>query len=510
MYPGHWASVKPNTPAVIDAASGEQLTWHQLNEQSNQVAQLLSQLGLGVGDHVSIFMENNLEFFPIAWGVMRSGMYLTCINRYLTPDEAAYIVEDSTSRVIFASEALAQSEVLIPLIPGCPHRFAVGGDIAGFADYAATVGRQSTKPIADERAGDTMLYSSGTTGRPKGIKRPLSGEPVSAGLPGVEVNNPYGLNADTVYLSPAPLYHAAPFGFCTRTLALGGTVVMMRSFDPELSLSYIEEYSVTHSQWVPTMFIRMLKLEDEIKNRYNLSSHQCAIHAAAPCPQEIKHQMMRWWGPILWEYYAGTERNGTTVISPQEWLAHPGSVGRAVLSILRICDENGAELPAGDEGMVYFEQPKRSFEYHNAPDKTESATHPIHDNWTSLGDVGYVDADGYLYLTDRKAYMIISGGVNIYPQEIEDALVLHPAVQDVAVFGIPNADFGEEVKAVVELADGHSPSDTTAADLMAYAKANLAGYKVPRSIDFTDALPRLPTGKLYKRLLKEQYWPAKS
>jgi len=510
MYPGHWASLKPETPAVIDAASGEQLTWQQLNEQSNQVAQLLSHLGLGVGDHVSIFMENNLEFFAIAWGVMRSGMYLTCINRYLTPDEAAYIVEDSTSRVIFASEALAQSNALIPLIPGCPNRFAVGGDIAGFDDYAATVSTYATTPIANERAGDTMLYSSGTTGRPKGIKRPLTGDPVSAGLPGVEVNNPYGINADTVYLSPAPLYHAAPFGFCTRTLALGGTVVMMRSFDPELSLSHIEQYSVTHSQWVPTMFIRMLKLEDEVKNRYDLRSHQCAIHAAAPCPKEIKQQMMRWWGPILWEYYAGTERNGTTVIGPQEWLAHPGSVGRAVHSILRICDENGAELPVGDEGMVYFEQPKRSFEYHNAPDKTESATHPIHDNWTSLGDVGYVDADGYLYLTDRKAYMIISGGVNIYPQEIEDALVLHPAVQDVAVFGVPNADFGEEVKAVVELADGHSPSDTTAEDLMAYAKATLAGYKVPRSIDFTDALPRLPTGKLYKRLLKDQYWPAKS
>ena len=354
-----------------------------------------------------------------------------------------------------------------------------------------------------------MLYSSGTTGRPKGIKRPLSGEHVSAGLPGVEVDNPYGINADTVYLSPAPLYHAAPFGYCTRTLALGGTVVMMRSFDPELSLRHIEQYAVTHSQWVPTMFIRMLKLEDDVKGRYDLSSHQCAIHAAAPCPTEIKQQMMRWWGPILWEYYAGTERNGTTVIGPEEWLAHPGSVGRAVHSTLRICDENGTELPAGDEGMVYFEQPKRSFEYHNAPDKTASATHPIHDNWTSLGDVGYVDADGYLYLTDRKAYMIISGGVNIYPQEIEDALVLHPAVQDVAVFGVPNADFGEEVKAVVELADGHSPSGATLDDLMAYAKANLAGYKVPRSIDFTDALPRLPTGKLYKRLLKDQYWPAK-
>ena len=510
MYPGHWASLKPETPAVIDAASGKQLTWQELNEQSNQVAQLLCQLGLGIGDHVSIFMENNLEFFPIAWGVMRSGMYVTCITRYLTPDEAAYIVEDSTSRVIFASGALAQSGALVPLIPGCPNRFAVGGDIAGFEDYATAVSKHATAPIADERAGDTMLYSSGTTGRPKGINRPLSGKHVSAGLPGVEVDNPYGLNADTVYLSPAPLYHAAPFGFCTRTLALAGTVVMMRGFDPERSLSHIEQYSVTHSQWVPTMFIRLLKLEDEVRNRYDLSSHQCAIHAAAPCPKEIKHQMMRWWGPILWEYYAGTERNGTTVISPQEWLAHPGSVGRAVHSILRICDENGVELPVGDEGMVYFEQPQRSFEYHNAPDKTESATHPIHDNWTSLGDVGYVDADGYLYLTDRKAYMIISGGVNIYPQEIEDALILHPAVQDVAVFGVPNADFGEEVKAVVELADGHSPSDATTDDLLAYAKANLAGYKVPRSIDFTDALPRLPTGKLYKRLLKDQYWPAKS
>jgi fatty-acyl-CoA synthase len=262
------------------------------------------------------------------------------------------------------------------------------------------------------------------------------------------------------------------------------------------------------------MFIRMLKLEANIKQGYDLSSHQCAIHAAAPCPKEIKQQMMAWWGPILWEYYAGTERNGMTVIGPKDWLDHPGSVGRAINSSLHICNESGAELPSGEEGMVYFEQPKRSFEYHNAPDKTQSATHPIHDNWTSLGDVGYVDADGYLYLTDRKAYMIISGGVNIYPQEIEDALVLHPAVQDVAVFGVPNADFGEEVKAVVELAKGYEPNDATADDLLAYSKEHLASYKVPRSIDFSDALPRLPTGKLYKRLLKDQYWakedPAKS
>ena len=285
---------------------------------------------------------------------------------------------------------------------------------------------------------------------------------------------------------------------------------MMRSFDPELSLRHIEQYSVTHSQWVPTMFIRMLKLEDEVKNRYDLSSHQCAIHAAAPCPKEIKQQMMNWWGPILWEYTRAPSamaqrlsvlKNGLPIQVQlgEQYTAYCASVTKTVLS-----------CPLASEGMVYFEQPKRSFQYHNAPDKTASATHPIHDNWTSLGDVGYVDAEGYLYLTDRKAYMIISGGVNIYPQEIEDALVLHPAVQDVAVFGVPNADFGEEVKAVVELADGHSPSAVTLDDLMAYAKANLAGYKVPRSIDFTDALPRLPTGKLYKRLLKDQYWPAQS
>ena len=506
MYPGHWATVKPQTPAVIDAASGEQMNWQQLDEASNQVAQLLQRLRLGVGDHVSIFMENNLQYFPIAWGILRSGMYVTCINRYLTPDEAAYIVEDSTSKAIFASTELVQTQALMAQIPSCPNRFVIGTNIDGCDDFSQAVSGQSTAPIAKELVGDTMLYSSGTTGRPKGIKRPLTGAHVSAGLPGVDVNNPYGMNADTVYLSPAPLYHAAPFGFCTRALALGGTVVMMRSFDPQLSLKYIEQYQATHSQWVPTMFIRMLKLEANVKQRYDLSSHQCAIHAAAPCPKEIKQQMMAWWGPILWEYYAGTERNGMTVIGPKDWLDHPGSVGRAINSSLHICDERGTELPSGEKGMVYFEQPQRSFEYHNAPDKTQSATHPIHDNWTSLGDVGYVDADGYLYLTDRKAFMIISGGVNIYPQEIEDALVLHPAVQDVAVFGVPNADFGEEVKAVVELAEGYEPNDATADDLLAYSKECLASYKVPRSIDFSDALPRLPTGKLYKRLLKDQYW----
>ena len=294
-----------------------------------------------------------------------------------------------------------------------------------------------------------------------------------------------------------------------RTLALGGQVIMMQRFDPELSLKYIEQYRITHSQWVPTMFVRMLKLTDELRDRYDLDSHRCAIHAAAPCPVEIKQQMMKWWGPILWEYYAGTERNGSTVIGPDEWLAHPGSVGKAHSGILHICDEDGVEQKLGDEGMIYFEQPAMAFEYHNAPEKTSSATHPTHANWSSLGDVGYVDGDGYLYLTDRKAYMIISGGVNIYPREIEDALILHPAVEDVAVFGVPNPDFGEEVKAVVQPAPSVTQDADLVDELMAFAKQHLAAYKLPRSIDFTDELPRLPTGKLYKRLLKDKYWPQK-
>jgi|TARA_B110000902_G_scaffold256535_1_gene323443 long-chain acyl-CoA synthetase len=512
MYPGHWSKVKPNTPALIHAATGEEVSWLELDQRSNQVANLLQSRGLKPGDHVSILMENHLSFFEIAWGAYRSGLYITCINRYLTAEEAAYIIQDSGTQVLFTSSDLGITTELLDLIPNCPHRFIRGaneGNLDGFEDYLAAVAEQDANPLAEQPAGDSMLYSSGTTGQPKGIKRPLSGKHVSEGIPGVEPNNPYGLNADTVYLSPAPLYHAAPFGYCMRALALGGSVVMMERFDPELSLKYIEQYQITHSQWVPTMFIRMLKLNEQTLSKYNLSSHQCAIHAAAPCPAPIKHQMMDWWGPILWEYYSGTERNGFTIISPQEWLANPGSVGKAHLCVVHICDEAGVEQAQGDEGLIYFELPERNFEYHNAPDKTASATHPIHNNWTSLGDVGYLNENDFLFLTDRKAYMIISGGVNIYPREIEDALIMHEAVQDVAVFGVPNADFGEEVKAVVQPMPGIEGNQALAEALIAYAKDNLAGYKIPRSVDFLDELPRLPTGKLYKRLLKDQYWPAK-
>ena len=519
MYPGHWAEIKGESPALIMASTGERLSWRQLDDRSNRIARLFRACGLDTGDHVALLMENQLDYLAIGWAAFRSGLYITCINRYLTAEEAAYIIEDSGSGVLIASAAVTDPGALAALTPGCRHRFLnspeprsepdAGADVMpdGWQAYEPAVARQPAGALAEQPMGDSMLYSSGTTGRPKGIKRPLSGRSVKEGIPGLDQASPYGLDEHSIYLSPAPLYHAAPFGFCMRTLAMGGTVVVMERFDPELALEHLERWRVTHSQWVPTMFVRMLKLPQAVRSRYDLSSHRCAIHAAAPCPVEIKKQMMDWWGPIIWEYYAGTERNGSTIISPEEWLAHPGSVGRARSGVIHICDETGRELPAGESGLIYFEQPSRPFVYHNAPEKTAESGHPAHENWTALGDVGYIDQEGYLFLTDRKAFMIISGGVNVYPREIEDALILHDKVSDVAVFGVPNPDFGEEVKAVVEPAPGITADAALAGELIAFARKHLAAYKVPRSIDFTAELPRLPTGKLYKRVLRDKYWP---
>ncbi|MDE0511872.1 MAG: acyl-CoA synthetase [Gammaproteobacteria bacterium] len=504
MYPGHWATVKPDETAVVNTRSGECLTWSTLNDRSNRIAQLLRARGLDSGDHIALLMENHLDFFCIAWAAFRSGLYLTCVNRYLTAEEAAYIINDSESRALFTSFGITAATALPALIADCPNRIS-RGEVAGFEDFETLIKAQPATALAEEPMGDSMLYTSGTTGRPKGIKRPLTGKSVTEGIPGLALFNNYNMDENTRYLSPAPLYHSAPFSFCMCTMAMGGSVYMMEHFDPEQALADIERFAITHSQWVPTMFIRMLKLDAVVRTSCDVSSLQYAIHAAAPCPLEVKKHMMEWWGPILWEYYAGTERNGSTIIGPHEWLKHQGSVGRALTGILHICDEQGNELTAGEPGMIYFEQADKTFEYHNATDKTSNATHPEHPTWTTMGDVGYVDEEGYLYLTDRKDFMIISGGVNIYPQEIEDALILHDKVQDVAVLGVPNDDFGEEVKAVVQTRPGVSVDQKLIAELDAYARERLAGYKVPRSYDFMDELPRLPTGKLYKRLLKEKY-----
>ena len=351
-----------------------------------------------------------------------------------------------------------------------------------------------------------MLYSSGTTGHPKGVRRPLSGEPFGTYATLVPMlERIMGFTEGDVYLSPAPLYHAAPLVWSTTVQRMGGTVVVMERFDPEECLRLIEEYRVTHAQFVPTMFVRMLKLPDEVRARYDVSSLRSVVHAAAPCAPEVKRRMIEWWGPIVQEYYSGTEGMGMTWISPQDALSHPGSVGRAIWGEVHVCGDDGAELPLGETGVVYFGgRSDTTFEYNHDPEKTRQSFNDK--GWATLWDVGHVDEEGFLYLTDRKLFMIVSGGVNIYPQEIEDVLVLHPAVADVAVFGIPEPEMGEEVKAVVQPAPGFEPGSALEAEIIAFCRDHLSHYKCPRTVDFTDLLPRGENGKLYKKNLREAYW----
>ncbi|MYD43529.1 MAG: acyl-CoA synthetase [Gammaproteobacteria bacterium] len=509
MYPGRWAREHPEHAAAIDSASGETLTYRELDDQSNQFAQLLYAQGLRRGDHISVFMDNNLTYFVVVWAALRSGLYITTVNRYLTADEAAYIVDNSESRALVAAANLADVASAIPnMAPNCETYFSVGGAIDGYADFENAIANFPAEPLTEQPAGTLMLYSSGTTGRPKGIFRPLPEGMIDEAINPVSplLAMVWQVNENTVYLSPAPLYHSAPIGFSIGVQSLGGTVVMMRRFDEIGALEAIEKHHVTHSQWVPTMFTRMLKLSEADRTQFDLSSHKVAIHAAAPCPVEIKQRMMDWWGPILYEYYGGTELNGLTHALPQEWLERPGTVGKPILGVIHICDEEGRELPPHEPGIVYFELPEMPFEYLKDAAKTKEAQHPDHPNWSALGDVGYVDEDGYLFLTDRATFMIISGGVNIYPQEIEDAMIVHDHILDVAVIGVPNTEMGEEVKAVVQLVEGIEPTDEEAADLLAWTRERIAHYKAPRSVDFRDELPRLPTGKLYKRFLKDEYW----
>ena len=509
MYPGKWGLQKPDAPAVIHGVSGQSISHGELNARSNKLAHLLRERGLAPGDHVALFMENNLRYFEIVWAALRSGLYLTTVNRYLTDEEAAYIIDNCEAQACISSVYLADVARQLPaLAPNCHNWLVVDGPLEGFEAYEDAIEPCSPSNLPSEPAGQFMLYSSGTTGRPKGIFRPAHSHQISddAGPVGALQRELWGFDDKTVYLSPAPLYHSAPISFCTAALALGGTVVMMPRFDETGVLKAIQDYRITHSQWVPTMFTRMLKLPAEARAGFDLSSHKVAIHAAAPCPAGIKRQMFDWWGPIIYEYYGGTELNGFTHCGPEAWLAHPGTVGQAIIGKIHICDESGDELPNGEPGIVYFELPELPFSYHKDPEKTKDAQHPQHANWSALGDVGYVDDDGFLYLTDRATFMIISGGVNIYPQEIEDVLIMHPSVADVAVVGAPNEEMGEEVKAVVQVAPGRKADDALAEELLTYAREHLAHYKCPRSVDFLDELPRLPTGKLYKRLLKDKYW----
>ncbi|HVV07649.1 acyl-CoA synthetase [Amycolatopsis sp.] len=508
MYPGTFAATQPDRPAVVMAGSGERLTYRELDERSTRLANGLAAAGLRRGDTVALLTDNSPRAYEVYWAALRSGLYVAAVNSHLSAPEVAYIVGDAQARALVVSAALRElADEAGRQLPDVEIRLAYNGSVDGFDDYERFLAGASPIAPADQPCGADMLYSSGTTGRPKGIRVELPDRQVDE--PG-DTLSPllvamYGFGEDTVYLSPAPVYHAAPLRYGASVHRVGGTVVMMERFDPDAALRAIEKYRVTHSQWVPTMFVRMLKLPEEVRTRYDLSSHRAAVHAAAPCPVDVKRAMIDWWGPVIYEYYSSTEGIGMTFADTGEWLARPGTVGRAALGIVRVCDDDGRELPTGEIGTIYFERDEVPFTYHRDPEKTRQAQHPGHPTWCTNGDVGYLDEDGYLYLTDRKAFMIISGGVNIYPQEIEDALALHPAVLDVAVIGVPDEEMGEAVKAVVQPAPGATPGPALAAELLEYVRARIAHYKAPRTVDFVGELPRTPTGKLVKRRLKERY-----
>jgi long-chain acyl-CoA synthetase len=506
-HPSLHARTNPDKIAYRMAGTGEAISYRELDQRSNQGAQLLRSLGLEAGDHIALLMENRLAFMEICWAAQRSGLYYTAISRYLTQDEIGYIVGDCGARVVITSAKCA--DVIASLVsdaPGAPLFFMVDEPQHRFRSWERELARQLITPIADEVAGTDMLYSSGTTGRPKGIKRQSQNNPIDLPNPFLKLlcADMCGMSSDSVYLSPAPLYHAAPLRFNMMAITLGGTSVIMESFDAEEFLRLVEKHNITQSQLVPTMFVRMLKLPEEVRRRYDVSSLKGAIHAAAPCPVDVKARMIEWWGPILIEYYAGSEGNGVTVSSSQQWLDHRGTVGRAVVGKVRILDDFDQELPPGQIGTVYFAEAP-VFSYHNDPEKTKRAYNTR--GWSTLGDVGYLDAEGFLYLTDRKSYMIISGGVNIYPQETEDVLITHPEIADVAVFGVPNEEMGEEVKAVVQPHDMRRAGKALEAELIVFCRKHLSPIKCPRSIDFEAELPRTPTGKLVKRHLRDRYWP---
>ncbi len=513
MHPGIHAARHPDKVAYVVAetatAVADEVTYLSLDEGSNRLAHVLRRRGLTTGDVVAICMENNAAFLEVVWAAQRSGLYHTALSTRLTADEVAFIVNDSGARAVIASQGqAATAAAIVANTPAVHTRLIVGGVVAGHEAYEEAVAGQPADAVPDAVEGREMLYSSGTTGRPKGVKPALPG--VAVGTPNVDslvrLAVPlYGMGESSVLLSPAPLYHAAPLRFAIATSRLGGTTVVMDQFDPLAFLRLVEERRATHALVVPTMFVRLLKLPDEQRLAYDLSSLECVIHGAAPCPVPVKERVIEWLGPIVHEYYSATEANGFTACNSAEWLAHKGTVGKPLLCEAHIVDDEGRELPAGERGTIWFDSGTR-FEYHNDADTTRATRND--QGWTTLGDVGYLDDDGYLYLTDRKAYLIITGGVNVYPQETEDVLLTHPAVMDAAVFGVPHDELGEEIKAVVQPADIDEAGADLEQELIAWCRQRLAGFKCPRSVDFDAELPRHATGKLYKRLLKDRYWPA--
>jgi len=508
VYPGTFSQTIPDHPAIIMGGTGSVVTYRDLDERSNRLAHVFRARGLQPGDCMAIFMENQARYMEVTWAAQRAGLYCTPINSHLTAPEVEYIVNDCEARLLVSSARLAGvagelSPGAIPRVESC---LMVDGVVDGWESYEDVVARAPSDPIPDEREGGFAFYSSGTTGRPKGILRQLPLTPMGEAPSALQAFFKWcGFQEGDVYLSPAPLYHAAPISWSMEMHRIAGTVVLMEHFDAEHALALIERYGVTCGQFVPTMFIRMLKLPEDVRARYDVSSLRSVVHAAAPCPVDVKQQMMEWWGPIIYEYYSSTEGAGATSVTPDEWLAHPGTVGKSMVGAIHILDDDGNELPAGQAGTIWAEGPL-GFEYRNDPQKTAESVNAK--GYKTVGDIGYLDEQGYLYLTDRKAHMIISGGVNIYPQETENVLILHPKVFDVAVIGVPDDDLGEQVKAVVQPANWDDAGPELAAELIEYCRANLAHYKCPRSVDFERELPRLDTGKLYKGAVRARYWPS--
>lgn len=500
-HPRHYAESAPDRPAAIDAASGATRTYRELDARANQVAHVLRGAGVHTGDHIAVVLDNRLEMFDVLWGAMVAGLYVTPVNWHLAHDEVEYIVDDC------GADALVVAADVTDAVAGLGSevralRLAVGRALPGFDEFEGAIAAQPSSPIADEAEGSWMFYSSGTTGRPKGIKPPTIGAPIGSpsAFSGL-VGGLFGITEGSVYLCPAPLYHSAPAGWSTTSQRLGATVVFMHSFDAEACLAAIERYHVTHVQFVPTHLVRILKLDPDVRAKYDLSSLRVIVHAAAPCPPDVKRGAIDFFGPILHEYYAGSEGGGFCYIDSADWLAHPGSVGKPLLGAAHVTDEDGNELPNGEAGQLWFESSNR-FEYHGDQAKTAEAWDDR--GWMTLGDVGYVDDDGYVYLTDRVSNMIISGGVNIYPRETEDVLIGHPAVHDVAVIGIPHPEMGESVRAVVQLAAPTDDEDAMAEELREYCRARLSHFKCPTSVVFVDELPRLPSGKIAKRMFSDE------
>lgn len=504
MHPIAHAANRPDHLAVIMAGSGKQITYGELDGAANQFSQLLRGRGFAPDDAFAVLLENRIEYFTLVWGSQRSGTLMVPVSTRLTATEIVYILKDSGSKLLITSPAF--DGVMADIRKECPELEVLMTDRAGEESFEAALNSQPAEPIADQRAGANMLYSSGTTGRPKGIRPSPPADPdPTAPIPilGVATMGA-GMPTDgsMIYLSPAPLYHAAPLAWSGAAQRLGATLVVLEKFEPEAALAAIEKYRVTDSQWVPTHFVRFLKLDPAVRTKYDLSSHKRGLHAAAPCPVPIKREMIEWWGPIVNEYYAGSEGIGMTMIGSEDWLKHPGTVGKAIYGILHVCGPDGEEVAAGEDGLIYFENALLPT-YHNDPEKTAEAMHPK--GWMTLGDIGHVDDDGYLFLTDRKSHMIISGGVNIYPQEIENLLITHDKVMDAAVIGAPCPDLGEKVVAVVQPIDMAEAGEAFEAELREFLAPALARIKMPKLFDFRPELPREANGKLYKRELRDEF-----